>query len=335
MQPNPVDATLAAGNCRFRPDPPDTPAPRAALKNLFLIVLFMGFAAWWLLRVTDWFEDVIAILSLSGVVAWVGILMKAVPESYLKQSQKDFFDNVIGCPRFPFLILVLCVIGASLTLFVGSVEVNIGEGSTDRKVTAATFGEVGEPEFIAPGKSERFVFWTVPGRPRQVSVKVAGYPAAVVSIAPWRCKSLRTPGAFLRPVLVFRPSTKFILNYQQNPLDLKVKYGNQTFDTKIAGNALWFGCEREVSVPAAVQARWFTEVSPQEHILAERFWTAPTPILDGGGNPPLLSANSNVEYEITFPDKPNEPKKFSEPVRAVESEADFPQKVDIKALEEK
>jgi hypothetical protein len=132
---------------------------------------------------------------------------------------------------------------------------------------------------------------------------------------------------------VFRPSIKFIQDYASAdpPLAMRVTYGNQTFKTTIAANALWFGCDADVSVPPLEQARWFAEVKPEDRNWVQLYWLAPTPILDEHNHPPPpLNQNTDVWYEIDFPDQT---RKYKVSVQGADTE--FPQAVPLKAPEEK
>ena len=127
--PTPVVAV-----CQFTPPTPpkkSEPLPRAVWIRLGLNLPIGIALVAWVREFTDWWGGVSAALALGGMLSWVGVVSKVVPDERQKEIRAVVSDWVFLTPRAWWIVGVLGATFA-LTLFVGVVEVEntTGPGET-------------------------------------------------------------------------------------------------------------------------------------------------------------------------------------------------------------
>lgn len=324
------------GACRYEPPPPEQPFrfTRWLVPNFILVVVIGVVVSAWLYWYTDLFAEALTLLALGGILSWLGVLLKVVPEDATKAVQAALVNRLFR--SFWFLVFLVAV-GLALLLFfrgVGSIEVVAAEGDADRPVQVTRVTETAEEQdtvWLPVGKPARFNFVGPPFSRQQVRVKVEGYPSKIVSLCPWRLEELRAPQSFRRRVILLRPTLAFLQAHAdpQNELPIFVTVGGKTYQSTIGARAIWVGCEQDVAVPAGVEATWFAQNKPEDYPLITQFWLKPK-ALAGGPQDALPEENlSDPKTRITVEFEDKHGKRHPVKVGAWKRDDPFPQVVDV------
>jgi len=308
--------------------PPAHPDNRLLWLNFFALLPLAVGVSYWLIEYTDWFAGAMTLLTLGGVLSSVAFLVQLMPPAARSNAQSWFQRKVLGNRRLPPIVLAL---GAGFWLFslcVGSIELTLAEGSTDRRVLLEPPAvSKGAELWVKPGHPERLLFWKAPFRPAAVAIKVSGYPRLKTTASSWHLRELRAPNAFLRRVLLLRPATQYILQHRNNPLAASVVIDREKYPVTIGADAVWVGCDEDVAVPESTQLRWLAEVPPDLHHLVRLHWLRPRGLRDAKGN--LLDwvpPGAAVQVTLTRANGA----QLDLPVEPWPSNGPFPQVVDVK-----
>ena len=271
--------------------------PNLVVWNVLLTLTIGTLICFWIWRQTDYFEELAAILGLSGILSWVGAFFKIIPENQTEALRTSIYERVVGKPvTLLVLLLLLSFIGVA-TLFSASVEVATFRESTERAVivysletgTKASQREqsahISDLDFatLKPGGTVRILVWLPRISGSRHVVKVSGYPDKVITLHGWERAELVVPGSFRRPVVLLRPSAGLINLCQSDPdtpRTLIVHRTNSPTPHRIPfdGHAVWLGCDADVRVPDALQVIWDAK-SPNP--IARLFWSFPHAFADG------------------------------------------------------
>jgi hypothetical protein len=200
-----VEPTAAATAAPVPPAAPAKPVPPYLFPlNFFALGLVLTGVLAWFAFYTHWFEGLVTLLGLGGLLGGVATLFKAVSKDRVEAAQgwftRVFFDHHctwVGALAAGgiFLLAVSCV---------GTIQVDHQAGSPWLVQTA----RAGDPlaaadaEQITAGGRLREWYCMYPWRTTQVRVKVAGLPAQTETIGPWSRKRVACPASFLRPVVL-------------------------------------------------------------------------------------------------------------------------------------
>jgi hypothetical protein len=199
------------------------------------------------------------VLALGGIFSWLAFVSKILSEERLKSLQASADRRLFSNRRWRTPLVVTVVAGIVSTQFCGSIDVS-STGTVDRSIwidqDAANLAEL--PDRLSATTSFRGVYTTNWRSPRQIRVKVSGYPATVVSVRPGRRVDLRVPGSFVStPVLLLRPTPALIRNLSKGWRIRVTVNGQQQPDEPLEdGRTVWVGCDENVEVPQRLLDLW-------------------------------------------------------------------------------
>jgi len=304
-------ADVPATTCHYRP-PVEEPEPivaRDTLYNFAALAVAGVLLSAWMLHFTDWFEEALTLLALGGLASWLAFMLKVVPEPYLKSFQSQFYDRILSRRHLWWILLVITALGLLFfVLFVASIEITVAEGDGDAAVwvyspKCATPGD-DALRWVAKGKSQRFVFFTKPLRPRKVVVKVSGYPEKVVPLVSFSRTDLRTPESFRRPVVLLRPVMKTVELVGENEVDAVIRVNGVEYPTKMGARSIWVGCDQDVKVPQELIQLWVLETEAEFRDWVHYGWARPRslgPSADGTPPPRELRPGDSIQFLVKFP----------------------------------
>jgi hypothetical protein len=232
--------------------------------NVSLLLIAGTLVCFWFWRNTDWFEELGAVLTLSGVLSWSATILKIVPEEKTKAFQTTFFEAFFEKPSSRWWILAVFAPLAIASFCFATVQLEPLQESSNRAVI--TYGatadrslsaRVVEQDFetLKPGGRLRLlvpVWWGIQNR---FVVKVSGYPDRLVRLRPWQRLDLTVPNSLCRPVVLLRPTARLINNARQEPWTLIVSNIDSNIEVQMPfdGHAVWVGCDGDVQLPEAMQ----------------------------------------------------------------------------------
>lgn len=280
-----------------------------------------------MLRYTDWFGVFGGLLSLGGLFAWIAFVSKLIPGRRIEELQAAV-DRLLIAPATTYVLAGAFLFGLAILSFLGTIEVNSFAGAADRRLY---FGSVeNDDTFLrlpADGR-KRSLHWTTPGSSTPVRVKVEGHPDIRVRVRSWRVTELHVPSSFRRPVLLVRPATPLIDIGRENPLELRIRLGEEEIVTDFTGHLVFVGCDADVDIPARLRDRWESVLEARKQDRFVPYWTRPH---DLGVEVRELVPNETVTVELFS----KETGKLlgttgAITIARIDDAADFPQVVDLK-----
>ncbi len=267
----------------FPPD--DVQAPRSAASadnlpalfvvNLAALVVVGTSILFWIYHYTDWFPAVATFLGLGGILAWAALLVNLVSEVRKQQIQAWIDRRLLQSHRTWGIALCLLALGLLVSSLFGTVVVRAGESSLGHTLRVARLNEAGEREVpnggrrLTAGQETKHLVSAGWGG-RDYWVKVSGFPARKVHVAPWGQEKLEVPNSFLsRPVLLVRASPELGGNLERSaaadPLTLSVEINGKPVGSvsRYVGELVWVGCESDVNVPKQRWDFWRLELAAE------------------------------------------------------------------------
>jgi hypothetical protein len=282
----------------------------AVLRANVLLFLATGtLITFWFWRNTDYFDEFGAILTFGGVLSWVAVALKIVPEDRLKTLQSAFFGRMFEQAAAVKWHVTLFAAAIVVSCAFATVQLTAHRDPGDRAVVvtpieAASGGSsapywalrIDEAAFdvLPPSKDLRIivpVFWTLR---RDFIVKVAGYPDKLIQLSPWEREELVVPNSFRRPVVLLRPSERVINNARQGPWQLRVRIAKHEATVPFDGHAVWVGCDSDVQVPAVVREASTQPLDP----LLRSYWDQPSALSLPGRE---LTPGDTLDLELISP----------------------------------
>ena len=272
--------------------------------NLLLFLTSGTLLCFWFWRYTDYFDEVGAVLALSGALSWIAVVLKVVPEEKFKALQGAFFTWMFENPQAVRWNLLLLVAMVAVCSCFGTVQLTPHHDPGDRAVIVCPSSEASEGavasywtrrmneddfDIMPPTKDLRVpvaVFW---GLRRDFVVKVAGYPDKAIRLKPWERKELVVPNSFRRPIVLLRPTERLINNARQHPWKLRVRIGRDQTVLPFDGHAVWIGCDADVQVPQATKDSALQTLDP----ILRTYWDCPVAL-----SWPLRELTPGVALEI-------------------------------------
>jgi hypothetical protein len=212
----------------------------------FATLILLGLAlSYWIFVYTDYFDSFVALLSFGGILSWLALVSKLVPEADGKTIHEGIFGFFLKKPYAWVAYLVLLAAGAGATAAFGTIQLESAQSGADYQ--AAVYPADESPP--APEKRERvpaasrvrFPFlpcW----RERKYRVAVKGYPTEEVTLGgPWGRKVLRVPDSFQQAVLLVGPSA---LVFRQLRSDTNSPEAAYEFQATVTINGQEFALER-------------------------------------------------------------------------------------------
>jgi len=233
----------------------------------------------WILYFTDWFPAIGGVLALGGAFSWLAFLMRVMSDDRIKQLQRWTDRRVLCNPRLLTVLVILLVVGLGAATGTATIQVESADTGSPRGVWIGRQGDsLGEPTPLAPGDRVRRVSWHLPGTHARNRVKVSGYPALTVDVHPPGRAELRVPDHFVRPVLVFRPSTALLLAIGRDSMRFVVTLKGRPERWVIEGyngRTVWIGCDADVDVPVTRFEAWRAELTANGVSHLSHLWRSP------------------------------------------------------------
>ena len=285
----------------------EAPLPRLVWINFLLVaVLWLGAALWaW------WFTD-LELRSLVGAVGGIGLLLVPL---WLLDKLPSLAKGVEGALRR----VLGRLLASRVTLAVLLVLLAAGAVAGSSTGTLQLDSDLGQPAHVAlhwpggdgtltlpAGGRARQPLWTGPGGEAEVSVEVAGFPPATVTVRPWRRPSLQVPAGVQRAAVLLHP-TAFLSDLAVSAdLELTVALPGEAEPRRMAfdGRPVWVGCPAGCPVPAALSRRWQQEHAGQPGLLERLEQPRSLP-----GELPRLAADDRLDVEVLANGRPFVPKR--------------------------
>jgi hypothetical protein len=303
----------------------DSNAHDPFVTNLLLVLVLGVAASAWLLAYTDWFPEVGGLLALGGLFSWLGAISKVLSDERLKGLQASVEAAVFANRRLAVYVgaaFLVLLAGASCA---GTIEVQSRGDSSDRLVwfgfDSARPGDADQLPAAGRLRDVRVTTWW---SPRQVRVKVSGFPSLLVHVRPWQRRHLTVPASFLTTPVVLLVPSKDLAAYSHG-LTLRVQVDGLSYTIPFDGHAVWVGCEDDVPVPAAVVDEWRATMAPELLTVLLSDLQFPRAIRDAAGGAPDLRDGSVLHVALLNEDGTTFVERNGIPVRAPGRPDDFPQ----------
>jgi len=248
--------------------------------NLSALVL-LGFAVCaWFLHYTDLFPEVLNLLSLGGIFAWIAFLANILSKERKEDFQHKFETHVLLPKRtLAVIFLIASVFFLAWASRRGTIVVSTHHDDKNRTIEIRSRDRKGEWKVIAlkeeslPSREQRkYALPTSWFGSREYRVKVSGLPAAVADIEAWRKKSLSVPDAFDVPLVLVHPSLALSVSLQKTPVGgtLSVSADGKPIGKlpSYRGEAVWIGGDKDIDIPERILSGWrlelFRNQAPQE-----------------------------------------------------------------------
>jgi hypothetical protein len=249
-----------------------------------LILLGIAVCAWFLFY-TDLFPQVVGLLGLGGLFAWIAFLSNLLTEERKKELQARFEQYVL---RPPATLMVVFVLAAIFFLgwapLRGALLVSTTRDDQDRTIEIRRQGSDGrwsevvvEEEHLSPRSEHTYSLPTCWFHRREYQVKVSGLPARKVTVSAWRRRPLSVPVEFdvrRQPILLVHLSAEAnsMVQVPEPPGRLQLldngKLVEELFPYR--GENVWVGGEEDIAVPEWIATRWLLVLSrdgmPPEHL---------------------------------------------------------------------
>jgi hypothetical protein len=247
--------------------------------NLFALILLGVSICAWVLFYTDLFPEVVGLLGLGGLFAWIAFLSNLLSESRKKELQEWFDQRVLrkgGSLAWIVGAAAVCFLG--LAPFRGALVVSTIRDDKDRTIEIRSLGSKGqwsksefEPEHLPPRSKHVYSLPTPWWGRRQFQVKVSGLPARAVEIEGWHHSPLVVPAEFgfgQQPILlVHLTPEENILVQPPNPPGLLELFQNGKRLGEVQnfrGENVWVGGDDDIAIPEWMTTRWRLELEREE-----------------------------------------------------------------------
>ena len=244
--------------------PVDDSLTRGFWVSLFLCFSIAALGSWWFIQYTDWYELVGGVFGLTGLFAWLGVVVKIVPKDRMERIEKVAFESVFDSPRTRMGLLAGLGVGIVVSLFFGTLQFECVQGG-DQLVWIGPAGtrldEQNEAQRVPANGRLRIVkcaSWLA----GEYDVRVSGFPEQRIAAKPWCRQDRQVPLAFLRPVVLIWPErsliTRLIADKKAgSPARLFVKIDGVTYVTECGGESIWVGYQGgNMKVPKEVRDLW-------------------------------------------------------------------------------
>lgn len=228
----------------------------AFLINLLLLIVGGTWVCVWLIHYTDKFDDFAKVLALGGGLTWVAFVLKVLREERLEAFQRAADRFIFSNWIVTVALLIACFVGLYSRRHLGTVQVELFLGKEERILKVQAPGRPEQSWRVAPGDKVRVVTWTSWEKPALLYVKVSGYPDLRVPVKPLERRELRIPSAFMRRVILLKPTVNLIV-HRTNGFMVSVKTPGQGAKTvPFIGHPIWIGADKDVDIPQAKLDAW-------------------------------------------------------------------------------
>ena len=252
------------------------PLPARYLWNLVALLAAGTAGLAWIVHFTDWLPTIASLLALSGILTWLGVLLRLLPEDRIKQLQQLIDQRILSRPITFWVALASLALVSMLWVSFGTLEIR-SVGISDTRGLWVLPKSSSEPEhFLTPQDPLRLHFWTGPFQNRTLEVKAQGHPSQNFFLSWGRRREVRFPESFDRPVaLLCPPKDKTIqLPNQGGFLELTVRLtesSSVSIRLESFGHTLWLGTDKDIIFPQKTRTR-LAKAAAHENILA--WWLA-------------------------------------------------------------
>jgi len=242
--------------------------------NLFLIVAVVSAVCAWIYRFTSIYPQVVNLLGLGGLFAWVAVLFQLISDETKKKLQSGFEASILA--RYWTLTVILILAGAFFVLCAsrhGSILLDTAHDDRDRVIQilpadkADSRQAVLEDEPLASRAQQKYSLPTPWWGQRRYWIKASGLPSVLVNVQALHRRTIPVPSFFSsRPTLVVHLSAVLTASAQTTPRTLIViRNGNELGSIyPYLGETVWVGCDEEVDIPEVVLSRWRLDLVKSE-----------------------------------------------------------------------
>jgi len=254
-------------------------AHRRFVWNVVTAILAGSAVYAWAAYYSDSLPEITAVLGGGGLLVWATTAFSLLR----KERQEEFWDwleSAVLSRRGVTALLLVGFLGLGVAAnFLGSVQVESATEEGEHSVSIYPLGDQpSNPLRLDPKQPVRKVIWiwTSWVGPKQVVVKVAGYPKKVVNVAPLRRVQVSVPAALRSPVLLFRPSQTLadVAKDTGMRLHLTDEHGKALAEAPLNGESILTGGEDDINLPPELEEKWRAE-APKRPDLYDR-WATPS-----------------------------------------------------------
>jgi hypothetical protein len=236
-----------------------------------LILLGVSICAWFFFY-TDLFPEVVGLLGLGGLFAWIAFLSNLLSKERKEELQNRFDEGVLCRHRTLAGMGLVAVVFLGTVSFRGALVVSTVRDDKDRTIAIRSLGRDGQwtqeevkEEHLAPRSKHIYSLPTPLWGRRQFQVKVSGLPAQVVEVLAWNRNPKSVPGDFTfgqQPILLVHPAPGPNAHVFFEPPTRSGKLQLFQSGTLIAqlepyrGENVWVGGDADTAIPEWMTNRW-------------------------------------------------------------------------------
>jgi hypothetical protein len=225
------------------------------LNFIVLGAVLTGVLAWFFFY-TNWFEGLVTLLGLGGLLGGIATLLSAVSKDRVEAVQEWVTKTIFDRHRTWIIALALGVIFLLAASFVGTIQVDHQIGGYVWLVRIARAGQVlppaDEAEQISTGGRLRELYCMWPWQSTEVQIKVSGLPLQTQTIRPWSRKRVACPASFLRPIVLIGANRTALDSEKKLTLVVKVD-GVECYHAAYRRTIVILGsAEADVAYPAGL-----------------------------------------------------------------------------------
>ncbi len=242
-----------------------------AINLVALIAVGVALCAW-VLHYTGAFPQVLGLLGLGGLFAWIAFLANLLHEDTKKALQRGFEENVLKSRKtLPAILVIGAVFFLGWAPWWGTLVVSTRRDDKDRTIKVRSRGEDGkwtkvrlEEQHLVPRSESRWALRAPWFGSREYQVKVAGLPARIVPVQPWWRTPLSVPSDFdveRHPLVLVHLSEVLnaTIHGSGSAAQLQVFRNGQEELGKIEryfGEAVWVGGDADIEIPSRILTLW-------------------------------------------------------------------------------
>lgn len=258
------------------PPPPARPPFWPIAGNLSALVILGIAVCGWVLYFTDVFPQVLALLSLGGLLAWTAFLANLLTNER-KQELQARFERYVLLPR---TTLILVLIAAAIFFLWwaplrGTLVVSTLRENEDRTIEIRSEGRDGrwtgvrlKEEHLSPRAKHKYLLPTPWFGRRKYRVKLAGLPARYVWVYGPHLNPLSVPSQFdlgLEPILLIHLSevANGMVMQREKPGSLTILKEKKVLGriSPYYGEAVWIGGNEDIEIPQRILTLWRLELA--------------------------------------------------------------------------
>ena len=263
------------------------------LFNVILAVVTLFLVAIWVSRYTDWFNPATAavLFPLLSICLAPWFLPRA------KRLRARLEDRILFHRWSRVGLLSVVGLLFLISSFFGALHLTVPEGNDNLSMQLwSDDTAMGEPEILDAGQVTRPIR-TSPWSPRELALRVDGYPEKRFTIRPWQRLGLTIPHSLRESVLLVRCDSLRICQTAQNPPQGRtVIYRVSINDRSMAegpfdGRTICLGSKTQLEIVGAAREQWEEELDDDDG--RRRYWFAV-----GRCDPIALQESDEVRVDV-------------------------------------